>query len=260
MRTIGIALLCAAFLVCLAVSNGCNLLGALGPPVDTNGNIPDTVPDFDAATFTNPTLIDNQYFPLTPGTTRTYVKETDEGAERVVEEVLEETREILGVDCRIIRVQEFLDDVLIEDTHDWHAQDDEGNVWYMGESVDNYNYDDQGVLIDITHEGAWEAGKDVAGLGTIARPGYIMLADPTPGDVYSQEYYAGEAEDIGEIVALSVSITLADGTTYSCLQTHDFTPLEPDADEYKYYAPGVGLVAEEPIDGSERVELVSIEP
>ncbi len=44
----------------------------------------------------------------------------------------------------------------------------------MGEEVDNYNYDAAGNLIDITHEGAWEAGQDVAGLGTIALPGHII--------------------------------------------------------------------------------------
>jgi hypothetical protein len=249
----------AALTLCLTVLEaGCNLLTGRAPS-DNNGNVSDTVPGFEAGTFTNPTLIDNVYFPQVPGTKRTYVKETDEGIERVVEEVLDETREILGVECRIIRVQEFLNDILIEDTQDWHAQDDDGNVWYMGESVDNYHYDEQGALIDITHEGAWEAGKDVADLGTTARPGYIMLAAPVPGEVYSQEYYEGEAEDIAEIVALNVSVTLADGTTYTCLQTHDFTPLEPDADEYKYYAPGVGLIAEEPLEGGERVELVAVE-
>jgi hypothetical protein len=147
---------------------------------------------------------------------------------------------------------------LIEDTRDWHALDDAGNVWYMGEAVDNYNYDDQGRLIDVTHEGAWEAGKDVANLGTIAQPGYIMKANPMPGEVYHQEFYRGEAEDMGEVAALNVSVTLANGMTYSCLQTRDFTPLEPDVNEYKYYAPAVGLVLEETVGGGERVELVSV--
>jgi hypothetical protein len=41
----------------------------------------------------------------------------------------------------------------------------------------------------------------------------------------------------------------------------DFTPLEPDALEYKYYAPGVGLVMEEAARGDgERAELVEFRP
>ena len=174
-------------------------------------------------------------------------------------EVLDETRDVMGITCRVIRDRVYLDDVLIEDTHDWYAQDDEGNVWYMGEEVDDHNYDDEGNLIDITHGGAWEAGLDVVGAGVTAKPGYVMKASPAPGDIYHQEYYAGEAEDMGEVVALDVPVTLSDGTVYTCLQTRDFTPLEPDVNEHKYYASGVGVVLEEVVDGDERVELISVE-
>lgn len=97
-------------------------------------------------------------------------------------------------------------------------------------------------------------------MGTSARPGYLMKAMPVVGDVYSQEYYKGEAEDMGEVVALNVEVALSDGTTYTCLQTRDFTPLEPDLNEYKYYAVNVGLVVEENVAGGGRVELVSTAP
>ncbi|MEP0847085.1 MAG: hypothetical protein HRF50_09730 [Phycisphaerae bacterium] len=228
---------------------------ALAPGGDET--IPDTVPDFAAAAFSNPTQIDNVYFPLAPGTTRTYTAETADGTERVVIEVLDETREVQGVTCRVVRDRVYLDDVLVEDTRDWFAQDDAGNVWYMGEQVDNYNYDDDGNLVNITHEGAWEAGGDVSGLGVAARPGFQMPASLRAGDVYHQEYYAGEAEDQAEVVSLSATVTLADGSSYVCLQTRDFTALDASANEFKYYAPGVGLVLEAPVAGGERVELVS---
>jgi len=86
-----------------------------------------------------------------------------------------------------VRDRVFLDDVLVEDTHDWFAQDDNGNVWYMGEEVDNYDYDDDGNLIDITHEGAWEAGVEDA------LPGVAMWADPAVGTSYYQDFYEDEA-------------------------------------------------------------------
>jgi hypothetical protein len=229
---------------------GCNLFA---PPPDNT--IPDTVPDFEAATFTNPALIDNPYFPQPLGVTRTY----EGGGEVIVIDVLDDQKQVMGIAVRVVRDRVFVDDVLVEDTHDWFAQDDEGNVWYMGEEVDNYNYDDQGELIDITHEGAWEAGKDVAGIGVIARPGHVMKAMPMVGDVYSQEYYVGEAEDMGEVVALNVAITMADGTQYTTLQTRDFTPLEPGVNEYKYYAAAVGMVREEVVGGDEQINLVSVD-
>lgn len=229
-------------------------------PPDGNQSVPQTVPEFDAARFSNAAVVDNPLFPLVVGATLTYGSQTANGLERVVSEVLDETRSVEGVPCRVVRVREYVDDVLVEDTRDWYAQDDEGNVWYMGEDVDNYNYDDAGAFIDITHEGAWEAGKDVAGLGTIARPGYIMRAAPTAGDAYHQEYYVGDAEDEAVVVATNVALTLSNGMSYNCLQTREFTRLEPDLNEYKYYAPGVGLVKEEHVGGSEMIELVSVEP
>lgn len=238
------------------------LVTGVGCPLAPGGGtiqVPDTVPDFNAASFTNPTRIGNTYLPLVVGTTRIYEAETGDGTERIVVEVLDETRVVSGVTCRVVRDRVFVADVLIEDTHDWFAQDDEGNVWYMGEEVDNYEYDDEGNIVEINHEGAREAGLDVAGLGTTARPGYVMKASPAPGDVYHQEYYKGEAEDMGEVIALGVEVTLGDGTTYTCVQTRDYTPLEPDVNEYKYYAPGVGVVLEEVVDGDERLELISVD-
>lgn len=235
---------------------GCN-----APAQRSGGSAtPDTVPDFAAATFTNPPRIDNPFFPLVVGATPTYIAQTPDGIERTVVEVQDATREVMGVTCRVVRDRVYLDDVLIEDTHDFYAQDDAGNVWYLGEEVDDYNYDQDGNVVEITHEGAWEAGRDVANRGTLAQPGYQMRSSPMPGDRYSQEFYRGAAEDMAEVVALNVPVTLADGTTYSCLQTRDFTPLAPGADGYKFYAPNVGLVVEEPVNGGERAELVSSAP
>jgi hypothetical protein len=248
-----------ACLSLLSADTGCALLERLGliPADDT---LPSTVPDFDEATFSEPTVIDNPFLPLAPGTAKTLIAETDEGVERTLIEVLDSTRIVAGVECRRVRDRVYLDDVLIEDTEDWFAQDDDGNVWYMGEQVDNYNYDDQGNLIDITHEGGWEAGRDVAGIGVVAHPGHVMRASPIRGEVYNQEFYAGEAEDMGEVVALNILVILSDGTRYpGCLQTRDFTPLEPGVNEYKYYARGIGLVLEEVVNGDERSELVEVE-
>jgi hypothetical protein len=247
----------------MAITGGIGVLlagcpGSALPPDD--GGVPDTVPGSSAAVFTDPTQIDNPYFPLTPGTTWTYEGETEDGAERVVVEVLDQTRVVQGVTARVVRDRVFLDDLLIEDTLDWFAQDDAGNVWYLGEDVDNYNYDDEDNLIDITHEGAWEAGLDVANVGTIALPGYQMPASPAPGETYHQEYYVGEAEDTAEVVALNAAVALEDGSSYSTLQTRDFNPLDPGAEEYKYYASGIGLVVESAVGGGERLELVSVEP
>ncbi len=220
---------------------------------NSNANADPAEPTFEQATFTNPTQIDNQYLPLNPNTVQLYQVETEDGVETVVVEVLEETRVVNGVTCVVVRDQVFLDELLIEDTHDWYAQDDEGNVWYMGEDVINYEYDDDDNLIGTDNDGAWEAGVD----GAIA--GIIMKATLIVGDSYQQEFYEGEAEDMGKIEALGVQVELEDGSIYNdCLQTLEWDPLQPDDEEYKYYAPDVGLIKEELVDGDEAAEQKGI--
>ena len=209
----------------------------------SGGASPSLVPNLAAAKFTHSTRIDNPLLPLEAGHTHLYVSPTDDGPETVIVEVLEQTRVVQGVTCRVVRDRVFRDGLLLEDTHDWFAQDDAGNVWYFGEEVDNYEYDDEGNLLGIDHEGAWEAGHDVAGVGVVALPGYAMPASPRVGQRYHSEYYRSRAEDLAEVVALDVEVRLDDGRVFRCLQTRDTSPLSPGV-EFKYYAAGIGLVAE----------------
>jgi len=192
--------------------------------------------------------VTNRFFPLPPGQKRIYEGDTEEGVERVEVEVLSEKREILGVSCTVVKDQVFLEDELIEDTLDFFAQDKDGNVWYFGEQT--FELED-GVIVSL--EGAWTAGEDGA------KPGIVMKANPQVGDVYRQEFLLGEAEDAARVVALDQKVSVPAGNFDGCLETEDFTPLEPDNVEHKFYAPGVGTVLEVNVETGERVELVDIE-
>ncbi|MBI4563400.1 MAG: hypothetical protein HY716_01730 [Planctomycetes bacterium] len=131
---------------------------------------------------------------------------------------------------------------------DWFAQDKDGNVWYFGE--DSKEIED-GVVVST--EGSWEAG--VGG----AQPGILMLADPKVGISYQQEFAEGVAEDMARVKSLSESVTVPVGTFEGCIETMEWTPLEPGARESKFYAPGVGLVLEVSLrGGGARIELVEI--
>jgi hypothetical protein len=206
---------------------------------------PFVMPPFDAQRFTTPTA--NPYFPLVVGSKHTFRQDTPEGLEEIVIEVLPDVKVILGVSCVVVRDTVTLDGDLVEDTFDWFAPDSDGNVWYLGE--DSKEYED-GVVVST--EGSWEAG--VAG----ASAGIIMLAHPMVGWTYPQEDAPGVAEDGATVVHLSVPVTVPVGGYPSCLKTEEFTPLEPGAVQWKYYAPGVGLVLEEDPDGG-RTELVAIQ-
>ncbi len=203
-------------------------------------------PIIDAANFVQG--VDNPYFPLVPGTAWVYEGETEDGLERIEVKMLDETREVMGITCVIVQDTVWLDGEMIEDTFDWYAQDQEGNVWYMGEDTHEY---ENGVAINAN--GSWEAGVDGA------LPGIVMQAEPEVGEVYRQEYYAGEAEDMAEVISLTESVSIAYGAYENVLVTKEWTPLEPGKAENKYYAAGVGLILEEVVeDGEGRIELIEV--
>ena len=87
-----------------------------------------------------------------------------------------------------------------------------------------------------------------------------MLAEPAEGDYYRQEFFLGDAEDMGEVASRGEeSVTVPFGTYMNdVLKTEDWTPIEPDAMEYKYYAPDVGMVLEVSPETGERVALIDM--
>ncbi|HEX6010848.1 MAG TPA: hypothetical protein VFY87_03395, partial [Geminicoccaceae bacterium] len=158
-----------------------------------------------------------------------------------------ETEEILGVRCTVVQDTVTLDGVLVEDTTDWFAQDRLGNVWYFEEIARNY---ENGDLANL--DGSWRAGVDGA------QPGIVMRARPRAGEVYRQEFRLGDAEDLAQVLSLSGDAAVPAASCGDCVVTRDFTPLEPDLVERKFYAPGIGLILEVDLETGERVELVEI--
>src|SRR5882672_9158011 len=133
--------------------------------VGASGNGADVRPE----DFT--TNIDNPFFPLQPGTTFIYNGFKDRSTLRDEFAVTHDTAMIDGVVCRVIHDNVFVDGILEEDTLDYFAQDEDGNVWYFGE--DTKELDANGNVVSTA--GTWRAGMDGA------RPGIIMEAHPIVG-------------------------------------------------------------------------------
>ena len=194
------------------------------------------------------TRIENEYFPLEPGTTFVYRGKTGDASEGDTVRVTSDTKNVMGVECVVVDDRVTEDGELTEQTYDWYAQDAKGNVWYFGE--DSKEYENGKVK---STEGSWEAGKDGA------EPGIIMPADPKVGETYRQEYYEGEAEDMARPLKLGASIEVPFGSFDHVLVTDEWTPLEKSVAEHKFYAPGVGTVKEIATKGpKETLELVEI--
>jgi hypothetical protein len=194
--------------------------------------------------------IDNRWLPFEPGSRWVYQSSQGGAAERIEVVVTDQTREIVGITATIVRDSETRSGKLIEETFDWYAQDREGNVWYLGEDSKEFHNGEA-----VSAAGSWQAGVDRA------LPGIIMMADPRVGSAYRQEYYPGVAEDMAEVVRLGAVESVPFGSLDGLLVNKEWTPLEPDVVEEKYYAPGLGLVLEKTVrGGSDRLELISYEP
>src|SRR5919112_217230 len=194
------------------------------------------------------TNIDNKYFPLKPGTTFVYRGKTANATEGDIVAVTPDTKNIMGVECVVVNDKVTEDGKLTEQTYDWYAQDSKGNVWYFGEDSKEIK---NGKITST--EGSWEAGKNGA------KPGIIMPANPKVGETYRQEYLKGVAEDMARPVKLDGSTTVPYGTFHNVLVTDEWTPLEKNVAEQKYYAPGVGNVLELATKGpKERLELIDV--
>lgn len=201
-------------------------------------------PNIDPADFVD--AIDNPYLPMAVGSSWVYEGTSEGETERVEIVVTDQRRVVMGVETTVVRDSVYVDGELIEDTLDWFAQDLQGNVWYFGEDVKDY---ENGQVVSTA--GSWEAGVDGA------LPGIVMPAEPGAGQAYRQEYYPGEAEDMFKIVAADGAVEVAAGSFDRVITTWDWTPLEPEVIEEKTYAFGFGRITEVKVAGGEgSVELI----
>ncbi len=213
----------------------------------------------------------NPWFPLVAGNTWVYEgsfmedeEDVEEGEEaELITEVITvfvtaKIKLIEGITCLVVNDQVVVDGELIENTDDWYAQDIEGNIWYCGEIAENFERfeDDEPATPEfVDMEGSWKHGRDTA------KAGILLPLEPEVGAVIRQELLYGEAEDAVEVLSLagdeSAGAFNCGGT---CLVTRDFSPLEPDAEEHKYYISGIGLILEVEPETGNRVELQSFIP
>jgi len=201
---------------------------------------------FNAGNFSDPLSIDNPYFPLVAGSVYTYKADNEDGCEVDDVTVTGDTRVIDGVTTRVVHDQVFESETcssapsdLTEDTLDYYAQDNAGDVWYFGED----SFDCEGAGHCTRSEGSWIAGEDPAD----ALPGIIMLAGPRSGDSYFQEQAPDVALDQATVTAVDVTAKMTRDDAFrpsysNCIVTKEFTTLERGSIEFKTYCPGIGNV------------------
>lgn len=233
----------AASMVLLASSNG--LPGVLKEAVREKLPALTFKPAFEAANFSH--SIENPYFPLRAGTTFTYVGTKAGVAAQDVFTVTNEHKMILGVSTVVVRDTLYAAGKVVEETTDWYAPDNAGNVWYFGEATRAFHG-------KWTAAGSWQAG--VAG----ARPGVYAKAKPKVGDSYMQEFFAGRPGDSAEVLALNEPVSVPYGSFKDAQLSMEWSTAEPGAFDAKYYVLGVGVVQEFAVTGdNEKLSLAKVE-
>lgn len=172
------------------------------------------------------------FFPLVVGQVATYKGEVDGELEELTITTQDQTADIGGILTRIVEERHTVNGQPVEISRNFFAHCSENNtVFYFGEETDNY---ENGEIVN--HDGSWRHGTDGATAGVIV-PGMPLL-----GARYFQEIAPGVALDRAEVVQMDLTTTMPFGTFSGVIMTEETTPLEPDAREFKRYAPGVGLI------------------
>ena len=175
----------------------------------------------------------NPYFILEPGFQ--LVLEGDDTRLQIT--VLEETKTVDGVITRVVEEREWKDGKLYEVAKNYFAMCEQTkDVFYFGEDVDYYENDNV-----IKHDGSWLAGTKGS------RAGLIMPGTPKVKMKYYQEIAPGVAMDRAEIVSLEETCKTPAGTFSGCMKVKEGSAIDLFAKEYKYYAPGIGLVRDEDV-------------
>ncbi len=174
----------------------------------------------------------NKYFILEPGYELALEGIDDEDTVDLIITVLNDTEAVDGVITRVVEERESVNGQIIEISRNYFAfcKNNE-SFFYFGEDVDIYR---DGHIVG--HEGTWRAGTNNN------RPGLMMPGLLYPGTKYFQEIAPDIAMDRAQIITLDTTLDTPAGKFENCLVVEETTPLEPDAHEYKIYAPGIGLI------------------
>jgi len=193
--------------------------------------------DFDPANFDRSTTIDNPWFPLTPGTQLVYEGSTREEGKRVPHRVAwtvtDLAKEVGGVRNIVVWDRDWRAGELQEAELALFAQDNDGNVWHLGQYPEEY---EEGKFVAAP---AWFHGLKGA------RAGITMKAHPRLGaPAYAQGFAPPPVNwvDRAEVHEVGQKICVPHQCFEDVLVAREFEPDKPDSSQLKYYARGVGNV------------------
>ena len=246
-----LAVILAGILGCGGLSNG----GDRKPDAAAKGEgakaaLPENLDaaNIDPANFDNSsTTIDNEWWPLKPGTQMTWegsAFEDDEKVRRkVVFTVTDMTKEIAGVRTLVGWDRDYVNDELTESELTFLAQAKDGSVWHLGECVEHYQ-----ARPEIQSKGHYDGTRVwLAGYLKGCKAGIYMPAAPKlklGAPPYSQGFapHPWDWDDWAEVYQVGQKTSVRAGSYSDVLVIREYEPADPDVSQLKYYARGVGCV------------------
>jgi len=253
MRMVAALLLLLAIAGAAAVSAG--QAGTSSADEASSVTAPDTcvqLEDFDDDDFPHRPDIDNRFLPMVPGTRLILEGSVDGVPHRVVFTVTDLSKRIDGVHSLVIWDTDESEGELVESELAFFAQDEDENVWNLGEYPEEF---EDGEFVGAPN--TWITGEEDA------EAGIHMQAHPR---VRSRQYVQGFAPEIdfldcARVVQRHQETCVPAGCFDDVLVTHETNLLDPEGGiQSKFHAPGVGIVlidSVEPPTG-ETLELVQI--
>ena len=215
-----------------------------------------TEKDYKVERFSDASIdITNKFLPIIPGSTFTLTGTANRGgggnAHQVIFTVTEVTKMVNGVRTVVLWDRDIQEGVLVEEELAFWAQDDSGNVWLLGEYPEEHEGN------KVSAPSAWLTGIQQA------TAGILMRSDPKVNTTQYEQGKAPKAEfhDLAKVFAENQHTCVDIGCFDGVLVVDEWDPdhQPEDGHQFKYHAPGVGIIQVTARGGDEQETLVATE-
>ncbi len=245
--------LATAMLSAVLILSGC--VGDSAPPPSDQAGAEDcgTQISFETSNFVDPTLDSNPYHPLKPGLQWVRGGSTQVGGREVPHEIITTMTDVIRVIdgvSTIAMLDEQTDSGEVSQVGvDYLALDRDGNVWLLGGYTEEFEGGEY-----TNAEDAWLGNAEGKQVGILS-PAEVTLDTPA----WCIGAVADENASVGAPVEVGAQVCVAFGCYEDVRIVQEGEVGAPD-NENKSYAPGVGVIKNEPLDASihqDRFELLN---
>ncbi len=242
LRTLAVAAAVMIFSTACTSSGGGATPAATG--LNSDPNFAGTRVAFDPANFVDPTLDTNPFHPLRPGLQWVRGGTTEVGSRVVPTEIITTMTDVIriidGVPAIAMLDQSTDSGEISQQGIDYLALDKDGNVWIFGAYTEDY-------------EGGQYTNSDTPYLGDGGTGELVGILSPATVQADTPRWFIAAAPDekgsVGQPFSVGTSVCVPFGCYDGVRVVTEGNVGAPD-NENKYYAPGVGVVNNIPLDAS----------